>query len=250
MTRHGSLRPPSTADPPGVDVSRSAPFGGWVVMLALLPVAQITNRPSRSARTSEYSSAETDAEAGAEQAAEPVAEPVAAAAEDAEPAVAAERSADAAVAEAAGAAGEAGDEAADEAVGTAAVVSETVAEAVGAGAESEAAAASAAEAIAAAATVAAGKRHKRVLTGMVVSNGSQQSIVVSIARRKKHRLYKKYRTLTKKVMAHDPGNDCQVGDRSPFRHPPDDVFGGAGVRGHGGLERRDTRCAGYGAPTS
>ena len=53
MTRHGSLRPPSTADPPGVDVSRSAPFGGWVVMLALLPVAQITNRPSRSARTSE-----------------------------------------------------------------------------------------------------------------------------------------------------------------------------------------------------
>ena len=104
------------------------------------------------------------------------------------------------------------DEAADEAVGTAAVVSETVAEAVGAGAESEAAAASAAEAIAAAATVAAGKRHKRVLTGMVVSNGSRQSIVVSIARRKKHRLYKKYRTLTKKVMAHDPGNDCQVGD--------------------------------------
>ena len=40
------------------------------------------------------------------------------------------------------------------------------------------------------------------------------------------------------------------GLRSPFRHPPDDVFGGAGVRGHGGLERRDTRCARHGAPTS
>ncbi|MDE0229234.1 MAG: 30S ribosomal protein S17 [Spirochaetaceae bacterium] len=57
-----------------------------------------------------------------------------------------------------------------------------------------------------------GKPHKRVLTGTVVSNGSEQSVVIRIARRKKHRLYKKYRTLTKKVMAHDPANDCRVGD--------------------------------------
>lgn len=57
-----------------------------------------------------------------------------------------------------------------------------------------------------------GKPHKRVLTGTVVSNGSEQSVVIRIAHRKKHRLYKKYRNLTKKVMAHDPANDCQVGD--------------------------------------
>jgi small subunit ribosomal protein S17 len=57
-----------------------------------------------------------------------------------------------------------------------------------------------------------GKPHKRVLTGTVVSNGSEQSVVIRIAHRKKHRLYKKYRTLTKKVMAHDPANDCRVGD--------------------------------------
>ena len=88
--------------------------------------------------------------------------------------------------------------------------------AAGAASESVAAAVSAAAAgvtpAAGAAAAAAGKPHKRVLTGMVVSNGSEQSIVVSIAHRKKHRLYKKYRTLTKKVMAHDPGSDCQVGD--------------------------------------
>ena len=57
-----------------------------------------------------------------------------------------------------------------------------------------------------------GKPHKRVLTGTVVSNGSEQGIVVRISHRKKHRLYKKYRTLSRKVMAHDPGNDCEVGD--------------------------------------
>ena len=57
-----------------------------------------------------------------------------------------------------------------------------------------------------------GKPHKRVLTGTVVSNGGEQSVVIRIAHRKKHRLYKKYRTLTKKVMAHDPANDCRVGD--------------------------------------
>ena len=56
------------------------------------------------------------------------------------------------------------------------------------------------------------KPHKRVLTGVVVSNGGEQSVVISISQRKQHRLYKKYRTLTKKVMAHDPGDDCQVGD--------------------------------------
>ena len=37
MTRHGSLRPPSTADPPGVDVSQSAPFE-QLVQLVHAPV--------------------------------------------------------------------------------------------------------------------------------------------------------------------------------------------------------------------
>ena len=57
-----------------------------------------------------------------------------------------------------------------------------------------------------------GARRKRVLTGNVVSDKSDQTIVVAISRRKQHRLYRKYITLTKKVMAHDPDNQCRVGD--------------------------------------
>jgi small subunit ribosomal protein S17 len=57
-----------------------------------------------------------------------------------------------------------------------------------------------------------GRPRKRVLTGNVVSDKSDCTIVVSIARRKKHRLYKKYLTLTKKLKAHDPDNQCRVGD--------------------------------------
>ena len=57
-----------------------------------------------------------------------------------------------------------------------------------------------------------GPPQKRTLTGNVVSDKGHRTIVVSIARRKKHRLYKKYITLTKKLKAHDPDNECQVGD--------------------------------------
>ncbi|MDE0006949.1 MAG: 30S ribosomal protein S17 [Gammaproteobacteria bacterium] len=57
-----------------------------------------------------------------------------------------------------------------------------------------------------------GPPRKRTLTGNVVSDKGDRTIVVSIARRKKHRLYKKYITLTKKLKAHDPDNECQVGD--------------------------------------
>ena len=57
-----------------------------------------------------------------------------------------------------------------------------------------------------------GPPKKRTLTGNVVSDKGHRTIVVSIARRKKHRLYKKYITLTKKLKAHDPDNECQVGD--------------------------------------
>jgi small subunit ribosomal protein S17 len=53
---------------------------------------------------------------------------------------------------------------------------------------------------------------KRVLTGRVVSNKMQKTIVVAIERRKLHPLYKKYLTLTKKIKAHDEGNQAGVGD--------------------------------------
>ena len=148
------------------------------------------------------------AEATAEPAGADDAPPVAAASGEAEAAAPAERSADAG--EGGGASGERTGDAAD-------AGGESLAAASAAAAEPEAAALPAVSAAEPAPqpvgdTVAAGKRHKRVLTGTVVSNGGEQSIVVSIARRKKHRLYKKYRTLSKKVMAHDPDNDCRPGD--------------------------------------
>jgi len=58
----------------------------------------------------------------------------------------------------------------------------------------------------------AGPPRKRMLTGNVVSDKGHRTIVVSIAHRKKHRLYKKYITLSKKLKAHDPDNECRIGD--------------------------------------
>ena len=53
---------------------------------------------------------------------------------------------------------------------------------------------------------------KRVLTGRVVSNKMQKTIVVAIERRRLHPLYKKYLTLTKNIKAHDETNQAGIGD--------------------------------------
>jgi small subunit ribosomal protein S17 len=39
-----------------------------------------------------------------------------------------------------------------------------------------------------------------------------KSIVVAIERRVAHPIYKKYYKKTTKLMAHDPNNECQIGD--------------------------------------
>ena len=56
------------------------------------------------------------------------------------------------------------------------------------------------------------KPTKRVLTGQVVSDKMDKTIVVAIRRRKLHRLYKKFVSMTKKVKAHDQANECKIGD--------------------------------------
>ena len=56
------------------------------------------------------------------------------------------------------------------------------------------------------------KTNKRILTGRVISNKMDKTIVVAIERRKLHKLYKKYVKHTKKVKAHDPDNQCNIGD--------------------------------------
>lgn len=55
-----------------------------------------------------------------------------------------------------------------------------------------------------------GMRKTRV--GKVVSNKMDKSIVVTIERRVKHRIYKKFFKKTKKYMAHDEKNECGIGD--------------------------------------
>jgi len=57
------------------------------------------------------------------------------------------------------------------------------------------------------------KSNKRVLTGIVVSDKSDKTIVVRVETLVKHPLYKKYIRRRKKFMAHDANNECGVGDK-------------------------------------
>ena len=48
--------------------------------------------------------------------------------------------------------------------------------------------------------------------GIVTSNKMEKSIVVSVARKEKHPMYGKFVLKTKKYVAHDEKNDCNIGD--------------------------------------
>ncbi len=54
--------------------------------------------------------------------------------------------------------------------------------------------------------------HRKIRTGTVVSNRMQKTVVVAIVRSYQHPLYKKVVRTTKKVLAHDEQNNCNVGD--------------------------------------
>ena len=53
-------------------------------------------------------------------------------------------------------------------------------------------------------------RKERV--GVVVSNKMEKSIVVSEVKKVKHPMYGKFVLKTKKYIAHDEKNDCNIGD--------------------------------------
>lgn len=53
---------------------------------------------------------------------------------------------------------------------------------------------------------------KKIRQGKVVSNKGDKTIVVTIERQVMHPLYKKYFKQTKRFMAHDEENTCQIGD--------------------------------------
>ncbi len=54
---------------------------------------------------------------------------------------------------------------------------------------------------------------KKILTGYVVSNKAEKTIVVMVETLIQHPLYKKYIKRRKKFMAHDPKDECNIGDK-------------------------------------
>ena len=53
---------------------------------------------------------------------------------------------------------------------------------------------------------------KRVLTGIIVSDKTDKTVVVKVERRVKHPLYGKIIKLSKKYHAHDEGNEYRQGE--------------------------------------
>ncbi len=53
---------------------------------------------------------------------------------------------------------------------------------------------------------------QRIIQGTVVSDKMTQTVVVSVERRKKHRLYHKVVSFTRRYKAHDEGDACHLGD--------------------------------------
>lgn len=53
----------------------------------------------------------------------------------------------------------------------------------------------------------------KTITGTVVSDKGDKTIVVNVQTRKTHPLYRKQYTIGKRFMAHDEKNEAQVGDK-------------------------------------
>lgn len=53
----------------------------------------------------------------------------------------------------------------------------------------------------------------RTITGVVVSDKADKTIVIAVHTRKTHPLYKKQYTVTTKFMAHDEANQAHAGDK-------------------------------------
>ena len=53
----------------------------------------------------------------------------------------------------------------------------------------------------------------RTLTGIVISNKMEKSVVVTVERLVRHPVYHKFIRTRDKFMAHDEENTCQIGDR-------------------------------------
>lgn len=56
------------------------------------------------------------------------------------------------------------------------------------------------------------RKERKERIGVVTSNKMEKSIVVSVVKKVKHPLYGKFVKQTKKYVAHDETNDCNIGD--------------------------------------
>lgn len=56
------------------------------------------------------------------------------------------------------------------------------------------------------------RERKRVLTGRVVSDKMEKTVVVTVQSLRRHRLYQRIMRRTKKYMVHDETNECRPGD--------------------------------------
>lgn len=54
--------------------------------------------------------------------------------------------------------------------------------------------------------------NKKIITGKVVSDKMDKTVVIEIVRKKLHRLYKKYHLQSKRVKVHDENNECHEND--------------------------------------
>ena len=57
------------------------------------------------------------------------------------------------------------------------------------------------------------RNRRKTMVGIVTSNKMDKSVVVSIEETRRHPLYGKSTKITKKFMAHDENNECQIGDK-------------------------------------
>ena len=53
---------------------------------------------------------------------------------------------------------------------------------------------------------------RKTQQGAVISNAMDKSVVVLVERKVRHKLYGKFIRRRVKYMAHDPANECNVGD--------------------------------------
>ncbi|MCQ2553787.1 MAG: 30S ribosomal protein S17 [Clostridia bacterium] len=54
---------------------------------------------------------------------------------------------------------------------------------------------------------------RKTKVGFVTSNKMDKTIVVAVEESRRHALYGKSEKITKKFMAHDENNECQIGDK-------------------------------------